>query len=1788
MNHIYRLVWNNAVRAWQPVSEFAAQARGGMSSAGLFAPVRWQRHALAVALALGLTGWNGTASAQVACTPSGPNNVTCNLRGSPMTPGYTNSANDLTVTLTSNGTVSSPVSTGGPAMSLGGHNITVDNSGTIDPYALSSLLPAPSTGLELTGSTAGTNTITNRTGGFIGGASGEFAAAMPSLNGLALVVRNGTGGVTTITNEQGAVIRAQLNPGTTRTQWDAPVIVTYGGANATITNSGQIVGRVAMAASGTPGGGSTFINAGSINGSVWMGASPFARNTFIVRSGSSVTGTGNAAQTVTGEPSLLFAQPGVVDGGGGFGGTLVLEDPANVGSNTDVSNKTYLNFKTLNINSGNWTLKDGSLVQPGGFVTISGGKTLLEVGNAFGNGAIDVAGGAIGSTTALTISNNITMGTGGLTTVGSNALTLSGVLSGAGGLTVDDTSILTLTNAGNNYNGTTTIKHGATLVGSANTLRGDIVNNGALTFDQDTDGTFSGMTAGSGATIKAGTGKLTLTGTQSTTGPIQINGGTLAIGSGGILSSNADVMLASSGTLDISASGPQAISSLSGAGAVELGSSSLALVGDSSTSYGGIISGSGSLAKSGTGTLTLTGVNAFTGGLSIADGTVKLDMGGSLAANTPVEINGGAFDISRGADQTLAFLSGAGGEIKLGDKILTLAAGSYDGTISGDPGQGALRKTTSGVLELNGVNTYGGGTVVTAGTLMVGGASANSTARISSDVSVLSGGAIGGFGKVDGNVTVASGARLAPGASGGVFTINGNLTLAQDSILDYSFGAPGSDYGTPGAGHSVSVQGNLNLNGARLNALDGGGFGSGLYRLFDYTGTLTMTNGGITLSTPGQILQASATTKQLSLINLGNQELAIWNADRLASPTQMGGGSGTWSATNADWTNATGSLTGTRYPADAFSIFGGAAGTVTIENTAGVVQAKGMQFASDGYRLNGDPLTLVAPAAGQLSEVRVGDGGASSAGWTTIIDNVLTGNGLNKTGAGTLVLNDANTYTQGTRLSAGTLSVSSNANLGDAFGGLDFQGGTLRVTGTAMRNLNRDITWGAAGGGFDIADAGNTFSVNALLTGNGGLNKLGAGTLVLTNNNTYTGTTRVASGTLQLGNGGSYGSIAGDAIVQAGATLAFNRSGSLVYGGTLSGAGELRKQGEGTLILTGNNTLTGVTRIDGGTLQIGNRGNTGSLTGDIVNNGELLFRRSDNWTYAGSLSGSGATGILGDSTLTLLGNSSAYTGTLTVYSDSALQVEGKLGGTVKTSVRTVLSGTGTLNNVVLTSGILAPGNAARPMGTMKLRGDLSFGQYASYRVAASADGQHSSVQVGGKATLAGSVVHVGANGSYAPSTTYTILTADGGVQGRFGKVSSNLAFLNPTLAYDDHRVDLVIKTKEVPTDDGGTRPIEFADAGNTSNQRAVARALQSLPKDSPLYRRVMNLPNGAPAGAFDGLSGETHSTSATMLQGAANTFVQVPMTRLRANLNAGMLPGVPTAQLGLGDAAALPQAAAQPLWAQVFGNWGTMRGDGNAAKTTQTDSGITIGGDHAIGGGWRLGGALGYTNSRSSTGERGASAKADSYSLTIYGGKAFDLGSAKLNFSLGTAYTWHDMSTRRNTDAAGLPQTLEASYRGNTAQVFTELGYAIPVTERVTLEPFVGAGYSSLRTRAFTESGGDAALRGDSNRNNVATTTLGLHARSVFESAGARGQVHGTLGWRHAYGDVNPASTLSFVQGGGSFTANGVPVARDAALVELGVNMDVSKRTTVGVTYGGQFGSGNRQHTGTLDVRYRY
>ncbi len=118
-------------------------------------------------------------------------------------------------------------------------------------------------------------------------------------------------------------------------------------------------------------------------------------------------------------------------------------------------------------------------------------------------------------------------------------------------------------------------------------------------------------------------------------------------------------------------------------------------------------------------------------------------------------------------------------------------------------------------------------------------------------------------------------------------------------------------------------------------------------------------------------------------------------------------------------------------------------------------------------------------------------------------DNLVSGTGgLTTTGLGTTILNGTNTYTGGTFLNGGVLSVSSDGNLGGAAGDLSFDGGVLRVTGTAFASTARTLNWGAGGGGFDIADAGGAFTVGQVLSGGGGLTKLGVGALTLTGANT--------------------------------------------------------------------------------------------------------------------------------------------------------------------------------------------------------------------------------------------------------------------------------------------------------------------------------------------------------------------------------------------------------------------------------------------------------------------------------------------------------------------------------------------------------------------------------------------------------------------------------------------------------------------------------------------------------------
>src|SRR6185437_13129975 len=195
-------------------------------------------------------------------------------------------------------------------------------------------------------------------------------------------------------------------------------------------------------------------------------------------------------------------------------------------------------------------------------------------------------------------------------------------------------------------------------------------------------------------------------------------------------------------------------------------------------------------------------------------------------------------------------------------------------------------------------------------------------------------------------------------------------------------------------------------------------------------------------------------------------------------------------------------------------------------------------------------------------------------------------------------------------------------------GGSDFTGGDVLV------GANDVVVWPAnIGGSIDLI-------------------KGGTGTLVLTGTDTYTGGTTINQGTLQLGNGGTTGSIIGD--VTDNGILAFDRSNELTFNGAVSGSGSLTQAGTGTLILTGANTYTGGTTISNGTLQLGNGGTTGWITGNVTDNGTLAIKRSDDVIFSDIISGRGSLMQAGTGKLILTGDNT-YTGGTTI-SNGTLQI----------------------------------------------------------------------------------------------------------------------------------------------------------------------------------------------------------------------------------------------------------------------------------------------------------------------------------------------------------------------------------------------------------------------------------------------------------------------------------------------------------------------------------------------------
>ncbi|MQT14515.1 hypothetical protein F0357_18030 [Rhizobiales bacterium Sp-1] len=830
-----------------------------------------------------------------------------------------------------------------------------------------------------------------------------------------------------------------------------------------------------------------------------------------------------------------------------------------------------------------------------------------------------IVGGAGGSGTS-----GGANGTGGPGILGQGATIInSGTISSYGG---SSTGRAVLFTAGAN---SLTLKEGSTLTGTAGKSGGTAklvieVNTAAQTLDVTSIGAYSTVSTlkyqGFDTFEKIGADTLTLSGTTSVVTPWTVKGGILSISKTSSLGANSSTLTLDGGALEVTGT---SIAMLGTGRPITIGSSggTITIVDASaSVTADGIVSGSaGSFTKAGAGTLRLSGTNTFTGATFVTGGTLELAGSNTYTGATTLSGGGTLLVTSGSVSGNIATDNGS-----TSGTVVINKSGSiiYSGVLSGS---GNLI-VTAGNVTLTGANTLSGNTSVSGQlTLRSGGALAGT-------VDVQSGGSLNGdvvgltSGSISGAVSIHNGGAL-QSISGTTTLTTGTLSFASNALLVTTLDSPSTTA-------AVSVNGNLVLDGALAVVASGGPSASpadGAYRLFDYTGTLT--DNGLTISgAPAYSLYTinTAISHQVDLIVIAGQ---WWNGTTTTSGgSSVQGGDGTWDVAGGatNWTNQAGA-TAHAWTQGGIAVFGGAAGTVTISG-ATAPDLVGAFFVTDGYVVTGGALTASAFAAGAVPQFS-----AESGTTGTIASSIAGTDGLEKVGLGTLVLSGGNTYTGGTTVSAGTLQLGDGTGVGSVVGDIVDNAALVFANPTAQ-------TYGG------------------VVSGSGTLTKQGAGTLTLTANNTYTGTTTISAGTLQLGNGGNTGSVAGNIVDNA--ALVLNTSGTgnnvLALNGAISGSGTIEKLGSGRATFNSNaNSYTGATTVSEGTLEIIYAGGLGSIAAGttVASGATLMVSASGTVAEPMTISGTGDTANAGSGVYGAVFSGSAdLSGAITLADDATIYV----------------------------------------------------------------------------------------------------------------------------------------------------------------------------------------------------------------------------------------------------------------------------------------------------------------------------------------------------------------------------------------------------------------------------------------------------------------------------------------------------------------------------------------------------
>lgn len=759
----------------------------------------------------------------------------------------------------------------------------------------------------------------------------------------------------------------------------------------------------------------------------------------------------------------------------------------------------------------------------------------------------------------------------------------------------------------------------------------------------------------------------------------------------------------------------------------------------------------------------------------------------------------------------------------------------------------------------------------------------------------------------------------------------------------------------------------------------------------------------------------------------------------------------------------------------------------------------------------------------------------------------------------------------GSVTNAGTITQTGTA--GDLvtlrFGGkvTNLAGGTITASNSSNavsvgQGTSREVeNWGTITNSY----TGGGFPAGVLMQGGASTLTNHLGALI---SGTFNGVYTSASAFLTLVN---------DGTIRATGTSASARGAELAGGGDVTNSGTIASAASDGLYLGRAGTVVNTGTISGAVRAINFAGNyartltlgTGSVLNGLVQGGtgtdalvlegtgsediskflafETLAMQGTDWT----LTGTGGVSVSGSVTAGRL----SVEGTLNLPQIEAaggtLAVSGTVAGTVRAGAAGRVEGSGTLAALeAATGGTVSPGSGTA-QATLTVTGTAGFAAGSVLQVDVDAAGGSDLLAVGGAAVLEGGTVAVRAStGHYAPETDYIILSAGGGVSGAFGDATSSLAFLTPTLSYSLTEVRLRL------TRNG----LDFGSVGGTFNQRSAGSAVEAAGAGNAVYDAALMLEADAARAAFDQVSGEVHASLKTALLDDSRLPRETALSRLRG-AGAGGLTG----------------------WGLIYGSSGSRDGDGNAAGFRHSSAGIIGGVETTLDSGARLGAMAGVGRASLDIFGRASSADTDTATLAIYGGQSWGALSLRGGLSLAR----HDTQTLRTPSFDGYSDRLTASYGGRTTQGFAELAYAFEAGGW-QLEPFVTLAAIRVQSDGFRESGGAGALSAAPAGQSATVATLGLHYATSFDLGreGRKARLSGLVGWQKVSGK-GPEAALAFA-GDPAFAVRGVPAGRGAAVVEIGLAVDLAPQTVLNLSYTGLHGAGGSDGRLGLSVTARF